>query len=266
MSKKVVNGKLIIYDFWFFILPKKKGRIFMEFIIILLLLIIIIVIGYFIFNIQVKELKNAGKNEKLNKLTEKFPENKEICKSILEMLNNTKVKIKENDDKDNKTSLYIAISDTIFIANIKDTYTRIQTIAHECLHSVQNRRLLLFNFIYSNIYILYFLLSIALTILGIFKDTKLQIIILLILSFFYYIVRSYLETDAMIKARNLAKDYMLECIQKNPICKKEEIEEIVNEYDRINNLGIPATNYILMVNCIVKVIIYILIIIIKNLF
>ena len=238
----------------------------MEYIIILGLLILIIGTGYFIFNIKVKEMKNAGKNKKLDEITSRFPENKEICKTILKKLNNEKVKIKENEDKDNKTSLYIAISDTIFIANIKDTYTRIQTIAHECLHSIQSRRLLLFNFIYSNIYIIYFVLSIILTILGVFKDIKLQIIILFILGFFYYVIRSYLETDAMTKARYLAKEYMLEYIDINPICTKEQVQEIILEYDRINKLGIPATNYILMVNCIVKIIIYILIVCIKNLF
>lgn len=238
----------------------------MEYIIILILLLILIGIGYVIFNIQLKEMKRAGKNKKLDELTSKFPENKEICKSILEKLDNSNVKIKENEDKDNKTSLYIAMSDTIFIANIKDTYTRIQTIAHECLHSMQSRRLLLFNFIYSNIYILYFALSIILTIFGVFKDTKLQIIILTILGFFYYVIRSYLETDAMTKAPYLAKEYMLEYIEKNPICTKEEIEEVSNEYNTINKLGIPATNYILMVNCIIKVILYILVILMKNLF
>lgn len=236
----------------------------MEYVIILILLVILIGIGYVIFNIQLKEMKNAGKNKKLDELTSKFPENKEICKSILEKLDNSKVKIKENEDKDNKTSLYIAMSDTIFIANIKDTYTRIQTIAHECLHSVQSRRLLLFNFIYSNIYILYFVLSIILTIFGIFKDTRLQIIILIILGFFYYVIRSYLETDAMTKAMYLAKEYMLEYIEKNPICTKEEIEEVSNEYNTINKLGIPATNYMLMVNCMVKIIMYILVVIIKE--
>ena len=238
----------------------------MKYVIILILLLIIIGIGYVIFNIQLKEMKRAGKNKKLDELTSKFPENKEICKSILQTLDNSKVKIKENEDKDNKTSLYIAMSDTIFIANIKDTYTRIQTIAHECLHSVQSRRLLLFNFIYSNIYILYFALSIILAIFGVFKDTKLQIIILIILGFFYYVIRSYLETDAMTKAPYLAKEYMLEYIEKNPICTKEEIEEVSNEYNRINKLGIPATNFILMVNCIIKVILYILAILMKNLF
>lgn len=235
----------------------------MEYFIVLGLLMLIIGVGYFIFNVQLKEMKNAGKNKKLDELTSRFPENKEICKIILKKLNNEKVKIKEN--KDNKTSLYIAISDTIFIANIKDTYTRIQTIAHECLHSVQSRRLLLFNFIYSNIYIIYFVLSIILTILGVFKDAKLQIIILSILGFFYYVIRSYLETDAMTKARYLAKEYMLEYIDINPICNKEEIEGIISEYDRINKLGIPAINYMLMVNCIVKVILFIIIVIIKNL-
>ena len=229
----------------------------MENIIILMLLIIVIVIGYFVFNIKLKEIKKAGNNKKLDELASRFPENKQICKEILEKLQNTKVKIKENED--NKTSLYVAITDTIFIANIKDTYTRIQTIAHECLHSMQSRKLLLFNFIYSNIYIGYFILSIILTIIGVFKDTKLQIIILTILGFFYYVLRSYLEIDAMTKARYLSKEYMMEYIEKNPICKKEEAEDIVKEYDRINKLGIPATNYILMVNCIVKVIIYTLI-------
>lgn len=238
----------------------------MEYIIILILLLIAIGVGSFIFNIKIKEIKKAGKNEKLDKLVNKFPENKEICEAILKKLNNTKVKIKENEDKNNKTSLYIAVFDTIFIANIKETYTRVQTIAHECLHSIQNRRLLLFNFIYSNIYIIYFIISVILTILGIFKDMKLQIIILTMLGFFYYVVRSYLENDAMIKAKYLAKEYMLEYIKEKPICTKEEIEEIVEEYDRINNLGIPATNYILMVNCIIKVMLYVLIVIVRYLF
>lgn len=237
----------------------------MEYIIILIGLIATILIGFYLFNIQIKEMKKAGKNEKLDAITSKFPENKEICEAILEGLDNKKVKIKENEDKENKTSLYIAISDTIFIANIKDTYTRIQTIAHECLHSIQSKRLLWFNFIYSNIYFIYFIISMILTLLGVFKDTKLQIIILCILGFIYYVVRSYLEIDAMTKARYLARDYMLAYIEKNPICTKEEVEEIAKEYDRINQLGIPATSFILMVNCMTKVILYSLVCIIKNL-
>lgn len=228
----------------------------MEYIVFIIGVMIIMLIGFYIFDIQIKEMKKAGKNARLDEITSRFPENKEICEAILERLDNRKVKIKENEDKENKTSLYLVISDTIFIANIKESYTRIQTIAHECLHSVQSKRLLLFNFVYSNVYFLYFLISMILTILGIFKEVKLQLVILCILSFLYYVVRSYLETDAMIKAQYLAKEYMLEYIQKNPVCTKEEVERITVEYDRINKLGIPATNYILMVNCMIKLLLY----------
>ena len=223
----------------------------------ILIIFLVSIIGlFFIFNIKLKQMKEIGKNEKLDKIVSKFPENIQICKTILEMIDNSKVKIKENEDKENKSSLYIAISDTIFIANIKDSYTRIQTIAHECLHSIQSRRLLLFNFIYSNIYILYYIISLILTILGIIKNYNIQIIILTLMGFIYYVVRSFLETDAMTKARYLAEDYMK---KENKYVTDEEIKEVVKEYDRINKVGIPATNYILMFNCIIKVIIYIII-------
>lgn len=234
----------------------------MELVIVLIVLVIILIIGALIFEVNLKKLKEAGNNKKCDDIVSKFPNNREICEDILEKLNNKKVKIKENNDK--TASLYIAISDTIFIANISKTYTRIQTIAHECLHSVQNQKLLLFNYIYSNFYILYFILSVILTILGVFKDTKLQVIILTILGFFYYVIRAYLETDAMTKAPYLAKEYMLQYIEKNPIYNKEKIEEVVKEYQRINNIGIPATNYILFFNCILKVIIYTIIVVIIN--
>ena len=190
----------------------------MELIIVLILLLVALMVGYYAFNIRINKIKEMGHSEKIDKLASKFPENKEICKEVLKILNNTKTKIKEENNEDNYNnkknkknadSLYVAISDTIFIGDIKDTYTRIQTICHECLHSIQPRRLLIFNFIYSSIYIFYFLLSIILTIIGIFKDVKLQIIILTIMGFVYYAIRAYLENDAMIKAKYLAKEYML---------------------------------------------------------
>lgn len=240
----------------------------MELVIILILLIISVILGYFIFNIQITNMKKARNNNELDEIASRFPENKQICKEILEKLNNTKVKIKEESEENKKTStsLYVAITDTIFIGNIKDSYTRIQTICHECLHSIQPRRLLLFNFIFSNIYYFYFILSIILTFVGVFKDIRLQIIILLILSFIYFIIRSYLENDAMIKARYLAREYMLDYIEKENICTREDVKKIVKEYDRINLFGIPAYNFTLFFNCVIKIIIYILIFLIKNSF
>ena len=42
-------------------------------------------------------------------------------------------------------------------------------------------------------------------------------------------VRAYLENDAMIKARFLAKEYM----EEKKISSKEEINKMVYEFDRI---------------------------------
>src|SRR5574344_2046173 len=109
-----------------------------ELIFILIILIVINIILYFIFGVNISKIKEAAKNEKLDKVVSLFPENKDICISILKHLKNNKVKIKQEDST--KTSLYIAITNTILIGNIKQSYTRIQTIAHECLHSIQDRK------------------------------------------------------------------------------------------------------------------------------
>ena len=233
----------------------------MELIVVLIILIVVLIIGAIIFELNFKKLKEAGNNPKCDEIISKFPNNKKVCESILEKLDNNSVKIVENNDK--TSSLYIAISNTIFIANITKTYTRIQTIAHECLHSVQNRKLLIFNFIYSNVYILYFAISLILTIFNVFKNYELNIIILSVLSFLYYLVIAYLETDAMTRAEFLAKEYLYEYNEKNMVCTNEEVEELVNEYKRINKIGIPATNFILFANCSLKIIIYTIVAIIK---
>ena len=221
----------------------------MEYIFILIGCLITIAILYFALGVNIKKIKEATKNEKLDKLKK---------------LQNEKVIIKQNEDKENKTSLYVAISDTIFIANIKDTYTRIQTIAHECIHSTQSRRMLLFNFYYSNIYLLYFATSLILTIFKVFTNYNLQIIILLLMSLIYYIIRSFLETDAMTRAKYIAEDYMKEYIKENRIVSIEEILELTNTYDKINRIGIPTYNFLLINSSLIKIVIYTLTVVIMN--
>ena len=186
--------------------------------------------------------------------------NKKLSGEFNRKLNNEKVKVQENEDK--QASLYIAMTDTILIANIKNSYTRIQTIAHECLHSIQNRKMLIFNFIYSNIYMLSFIIISVLTLSGVIKDRWLFAGIFIIMSFIYYIVRSFLETDAMTKAEFLAKEYMedyIETKKENREITREDVEKIANEYKRINVIGIPATQFILFFNCSIKIIIYLII-------
>jgi len=222
----------------------------MEYIIIIVLLVVLGLSLGWILNINIKKIKEMTKNEKLNKLVNKFPENIDVCRTILKKFKNETVTIEET--KETKTSLYIAISNKIIIANIRDTFARIQTIAHECIHSMQNRKLLLFNFIYSNIYILYFIIIIGLKLLRIIQNDMIQIAILSILGGIYYFVRSYLETDAMTKARYVAKEY----IEENSLCSKEECNELIDQYDELNEIGIPLYNFRLLFSTYTKVIIY----------
>ena len=229
----------------------------MEYIVIIIFLMIVIVILRKLFGFNKKEIEQIAKNEKLDNIVSKFPDNIEICKDYLKMLKNDKVKIEE--DKNATNSLYIAISNKILIADLKESYTRIQTIAHECLHSIQDRKLLLFNFFYSNIYIIYFLMIVILGILKFLPNKMIFLIILIIGGFIYYFIRSYLENDAMIKARFLAKEY----IEQKKLVSKEEIDEIVKGFDELNNIGIKAINYKLFLNTIIKVIIFCLICIIR---
>ena len=97
----------------------------------------------------------------LDKLLDLVPDLIEKTTKMLDKkLNKTKT-VQENvivkvSDENKEASLYIVATNTILIANIKNTFTRIQTIAHECIHSIQDKHLLWFNFIFSNIYLLYF--------------------------------------------------------------------------------------------------------------
>ena len=124
----------------------------MELIILLIIMIIIYLISRYIFDVNIKKIKQIGEDKELDKLTQKYPENIEICKWYLKKLKNENVKIEE--DKNSNTTLYLVTSNKIFIADLKESYTRIQTIAHECLHSIQSKKLLWFNFIFSNIYLI----------------------------------------------------------------------------------------------------------------
>ncbi len=225
----------------------------MEFIVLLIMIIIMYFILRLVFEVNIKKIKKLGDNSKLDEIAKKYPENIEICKYYLRKLNNGSVKIQE--DNESNSTLYLVMSNKIFIANLKDSYTRIQTIAHECLHSIQSKKLLWFNFIFSNIYLMYFFFIIILGILKILPCKTLFLTILIILSLVYYAVRTYLEMDAMIKARFLAKEYM----EDVKISNQEEINELVNKYDELNNIGIKYTNFKFLSNIFFKIVIILLI-------
>jgi len=222
----------------------------MESIIYIVLIIITILIFKFIFKINLKKAKSFKENKELEKITSKFPENIEIAKEMLEMIRNDGVKIEEA--KGTETSLFIAITNKILIADMKNNYARIQTIAHECLHSCQDRTMLLFNFIFSNINMIYFFVISILTIFRVINNQMIQIAILTLFTLIQFAIRSYLEIDAMTRARFFAKEYM----NKKNLCTEEEIEKLIKEYEKINKFAIPFTIYKLLTNGLIRVLIY----------
>ena len=229
----------------------------MELIIITIIALITVIVLKFVFDYNIKKIKEIVKDEELDEISKKYPSNIEICKWYLDKLNNNSVKIEEN--KETEASLYIVISNKILIADINKTYTRIQTIAHECLHSIQNKKILLFNFIYSNIYLFYYILICILAIFKVLPYENMFIIIFLILSLVYYMVRIYLENDAMIKARYLANDY----IKEIKISEPNEIKKMESGFDKINNIGIKSINYNFFLNIMIKLMVFLLICIIR---
>lgn len=229
----------------------------MEFGIVIVCLICVTIILRILFGCSKKQIKAIAENKTLDEIASKYPDNIDMCKEYLKMLNNETVTIEE--DKQATNSLYIAISNKIIIADVKNSFTRIQTIAHECLHSIQDRKILVFNFIFSNVYMLYFLVISVLAILKLLPNKMLFLVILIIAGLVYYVVRSYLENDAMIKARFLAKEYM----EKKKISSQDEIDKIVHNFDTLNTMGIKCVNFALLLNSIIKVIVFCIICILR---
>ena len=185
----------------------------MEYLIIAVLMISMILILKFGLDIKIKDIKNIkklGYDDETNKILKDFPDNSTICKNILEMLDNKDVKIEETQGEKSTTSLYMVMQNKILIGNVKDSFTRIQTIAHECIHSIQNKTLLKFNFIISNISNLYFVIVCILALCNVInKETSnILLIVLILIQFILFVVRNFLEVEAMTRAEFLAKEYI----------------------------------------------------------
>lgn len=227
----------------------------MELITILITGILSIILLAFIikFNMKnIKKIKQTGENQSLKEITNSLPENEIICKNILKMLKNENVKIKHADEN-SKTSFYIIALNTIIIANVKDTFMRVQTIAHECIHSIQDKRLLWFNYIFSNVYLLYFIITTILAVINKLPVPSVFAIILIMMSIILYFVRSYIETDAMIRARYVAKEYME---NNEDLINKENIDLIIEKYDELNNIGVKFYNFKLLFDYMIKIVVF----------
>lgn len=222
-----------------------------ELVIVVIISIMALIGLKIVMGIQIKKIKELSEKSDLDELTKDLPEAEEMTKQMLKKVKNESVKVTKMLDEKTGTSLYMVMNNTISLGNMEHKYARVQTIAHECLHSVQSKKMLWFNFVYSNFYILYFGISILLTIFGIFRNTTLQLLLLLLFGMIQYVVRAYLETDAMTKAFYLAKEYL-----EGTEISKESKEKLIEAYEQINKQAIPMVNYHLFSQILGKEIVY----------
>ena len=73
----------------------------MEHIIYIILLVLTIILFKLVFKINFKKAKSLQENKEAQKITDKFPENIEIAKEMLDMLENKGVKIEQAKDTRN---------------------------------------------------------------------------------------------------------------------------------------------------------------------
>lgn len=218
---------------------------------IILCAITLILLKIFL-NIKFRKIKdlNKRKSEELEKIANKFPESNKICEDILNSLDNKNVEIKIEPEYG--SCLYTVFNNTITIGKFNQDYMKIQTIAHECIHSTQSKITLWSNFIFTNIYLIYFGVVLILVFLNKLQYSSVHILTLLFLSIIQYIVRNGLEVDAMTRAKYIAKEY----IEKNKLLSEYEEEKLLKEYDEINKIGIPFISYCLIINNIVKIVFF----------
>ena len=119
---------------------------------------------------------------------------------------------------------------------------------------MQNKVMLKFNFVISNINMIYFLIISILTLLGKISEPmqKILLTVLLALQFIFFVVRNSLEIDAMTRAENLSKEY----ISQENILSKENEERLMNKYKELNKIGIKTYTFMLTIKMIIKPLLY----------
>ena len=106
---------------------------------VIFILIVIVIIGLkVVLKINKKQILKIAENDKLNKIVQKLPDNISICKDILKKLKNENVKIEEEE---NTNCFYFIATNKIILNKDSKYFTRVQTIAHECIHSIQNKNI-----------------------------------------------------------------------------------------------------------------------------
>lgn len=161
--------------------------------------------------------------------------NKDIIEKLLKITKNETTKIVIYEDI--KGNYYTFFNNTIYIGkgiqNIKykfeDKVNSLIVMAHEVIHSTQNKKIHILNFVFSNIYFLCVALSFIISLFFNNVDSSIFIIICFISLFFSLFFRQYLELDAIINSEKL----FLKFLDNESVNLKENEKKIVNKNIKI---------------------------------
>lgn len=166
----------------------------------------------------------------MNDILSKKPQ--EICKEILELIDNKDVKVEVNSDE--KSSLYVFLNNTIYISGNekkskdkeKSESSKLLVMAHECRHSTQDKVFQMLNFALSNLEIVLF---VALLVMKVIFKLNLKYV-----AFLYFLIvscsifiRLFLELDAVINSVKIVTKYLF----RNNV-DKVEIEKLQKYYKK----------------------------------
>ncbi|MBE5812203.1 MAG: hypothetical protein E7314_00930 [Clostridiales bacterium] len=188
------------------------------------LLISTIILTVILFIIYVK-----GKT----KISEEFipklnisSDNISICKEMLKIIGNNHTAVENNRDEKSNLSYYNHKKDVIILKVDSSGSSRITQIAHECIHTIQKKTFLKANNLFSNLQIIYFLISLIYIICNEEYELLLLAIELLILVGVVF-VKVVIEGDASYRSVNLAKQYLQDKINE------KEIEIYIKETSKL---------------------------------
>lgn len=168
-------------------------------------LIVMLMLWMILFVIYAKD--NSKLSEKdLNRLIIDL-DNNIICQEMLNILNNNHTSVEYNKDVNSELSYYNHKKDVIILKVNNTMSSRIVQIAHECIHTTQKIKYLRANNFFSNLQIIYFLISLLYIINSETYEMLLITIQLLILLATIF-VKVVIEADAGYRSINLAKEYL----------------------------------------------------------
>lgn len=172
--------------------------------------VLLTILFYYVFSNKVPKEEPIHDKE-VSPVLEKIGDNVSLTKAILKFIGNEKTIVEQNPDEKAKISFFQPVKNKIIIRPTGDIgdISRLIHVSHECVHSVQPKKLLMAHFILSNIQLIYFIGIFAYFFYTNSVEIKtILLVIQLILFLGTIFIRLVLEQDASYRSINVATDFL----------------------------------------------------------